>query len=150
MVEKLHTDPQRKREFPQLDPRNHWVKSPKTKLYNCIGWAMNDDTRQWWPDSMGGYYWPPTLTRQETLAAFTEMVGLFGFHPTTSRALEKGFDKLALYALGSTPTHLAKQLPNGKWTSKLGDFEDIDHKLEALEGPFYGQVVQTYAKPKPR
>jgi hypothetical protein len=31
----------------------------------------------------------------------------------------------------------------GEWTSKLGNWEDIEHKtLAALEGEFYGKVVQ--------
>jgi hypothetical protein len=29
---------------------------------------------------------------------------------------------------------MAKQLPNGKWSSKCGDLEDIEHDLEALIG----------------
>ena len=40
------------------------------------------------------------------------------------------------------PTHAARQLPNGKWTSKLGRWEDIEHDLEGLTGEMYGSVQQ--------
>lgn len=45
------------------------------------------------------------------------------------------------------PTHAARQLPSGAWTSKLGEWEDIEHDtLEALEGSegrgeAYGRVA---------
>jgi hypothetical protein len=29
--------------------------------------------------------------------------------------------------------HAARQLQSGRWTSKLGDLEDIEHDLRALE-----------------
>ncbi|MGH7976493.1 MAG: DUF7689 domain-containing protein [Limisphaerales bacterium] len=57
---------------------------------------------------------------------------------------EKGFEKIAIYAdaVGDV-THVAKQKASGKWTSKLGDWEDLEHNtLAALEGEFYGKVVQ--------
>jgi len=35
--------------------------------------------------------------------------------------------------------HVAAQLPGGRWTSKLGDWEDIEHvSLDVLRGPIYG------------
>jgi hypothetical protein len=37
---------------------------------------------------------------------------------------------------------IARQLSNGKWTSKLGQDEDIEHEnLEGLVGEIYGSVV---------
>ena len=41
-----------------------------------------------------------------------------------------------------TITHATRQLPNGKWTSKLGDWEDISHELEGIEGEKYGNIYQ--------
>ncbi|TAF36353.1 MAG: hypothetical protein EAZ69_10585 [Oscillatoriales cyanobacterium] len=40
------------------------------------------------------------------------------------------------------PTHAARQLANGKWTSKLGWLEDIEHELDGLTGDRYGVVGQ--------
>jgi hypothetical protein len=39
------------------------------------------------------------------------------------------------------PKHAARQLLTGRWTSKLGKMEDIEHGLRDLEGTVYGTVV---------
>jgi len=70
--------------------------------------------------------------------------------------LETGFEKIAIYVSASgEPTHAARQLDNGHWTSKLGDWEDIQHEsLAALEddaqarGLGYGRVAQIMKRPK--
>ena len=36
---------------------------------------------------------------------------------------------------------MARQLPSGLWTSKLGESEDIEHQVEGLEGSSYGNVL---------
>lgn len=57
-----------------------------------------------------------------------------------SASLEPGIKKVALYGDGDAWTHAARQLPGGRWTSKFGDFEDIEHdKLEGF-GHVYSQV----------
>ena len=48
-----------------------------------------------------------------------------------------------------TPLHAARQLPNGRWTSKLGELEDIEHVLHDLEGAAYGSVVLVMKRPVP-
>jgi hypothetical protein len=45
-------------------------------------------------------------------------------------------------ATDGEPTHAARQLPNGKWTSKLGRWQDIEHELDGLVGEMYGTVKQ--------
>lgn len=53
--------------------------------------------------------------------------------------MEVGFEKIALYAKGNEFMHVARQSPNGKWSSKLGRLEDVEHdSLEVLEGDAYG------------
>ncbi len=49
-------------------------------------------------------------------------------------------------ALG-LPTHAARQLASGRWTSKLGKAEDIEHDLHDLEGDLYGIVVLLMKRP---
>ena len=40
--------------------------------------------------------------------------------------------------------HAARQVPNGKWASKMGDLADIEHDSpEVVEGVLYG-TVQRY------
>lgn len=47
------------------------------------------------------------------------------------------------------PKHAARQLASGRWTSKLGKLEDIDHALHDLEGMLYGAVVLFMKRPRP-
>ena len=50
--------------------------------------------------------------------------------------LEVGFEKVAIYAQADgAPTHAARQLPDGTWTSKLGQEVDIGHTdLQGVSG----------------
>ena len=54
--------------------------------------------------------------------------------------LEEGVEKIAIYILNGKPEHAAKQLPDGRWSSKLGDLDDITHTLNGLSGNRYGQA----------
>jgi hypothetical protein len=58
-------------------------------------------------------------------------------------SLEPGFEKVALFGSSLYHTHAARQLPNGKWTSKLGKAEDIEHDSpDIVAGGVYGELVQ--------
>jgi hypothetical protein len=82
------------------------------------------------------------VVREETLAAFQEAFQSLGYAVCADEALELGFEKVALFALADGfPTHAARQLGSGRWTSKLGELEDIEHALRDLEGVEYGTVV---------
>ena len=62
--------------------------------------------------------------------------------------LETGFEKVAFYGGGMLYTHAARQLPHGKWTSKLGKGEDIEHDTpDDVSGGLYGEVVQLMKRP---
>jgi hypothetical protein len=55
-------------------------------------------------------------------------------------------EKIAIYADGGTLTHAARQMENGNWATKFGDFEDVEHvTLDCLKGPLYGKV-EAYMK----
>jgi hypothetical protein len=47
------------------------------------------------------------------------------------------------------PKHAARQLPNGRWTSKLGVSEDIEHALHDLTGLIYGSVALVFKRLTP-
>jgi hypothetical protein len=47
------------------------------------------------------------------------------------------------------PTHAARQRPSGSWTSKMGNAEEIEDELRALEGEIYGTVVLILKRPLP-
>ena len=79
---------------------------------------------------------------------FVNTFGAKGFQVCEHLDFEKGYEKVALYAKDSRPTHMARMLPNGKWTSKLGDMWDIEHRtLDGLVDSDYGQVVKVLKRP---
>lgn len=130
-----------KKDFPLLKPGNFRITSDPTVEYNCIAWAAGDDTKWWWPDDEMQSFWPDGVARQETLAAFAMAYATLGYAPCDDNGLEKGYEKIALYAIDGMPTHAARQLRTGRWTSKLGAEEDIEHELGAIEGSKYGYVA---------
>lgn len=150
--------------FPKLaaagyDPTSDATdRPPKIGAYNCIAWAAQDpginnprSCRFWWPEGTNAY-WPSFIFPSEsTVACFVRTFLFLGYKVCSNSRVEKGFDKLALYAIHSSkrpltppvrwqemndwvPTHMARQLRDGTWTSKLGGSEDITHfTLDAIE-----------------
>jgi hypothetical protein len=120
------------------------ITSPRDVQYNCIAWAAEDIHNWWWPIGMrpGGIFWPPGVPEEETVEAFVQAFATIGYEEADSADFEEGVEKIALYQSAGEPTHAARQLPDGSWTSKLGDYEDIRHEsLSAVEGSNYGTVV---------
>jgi len=128
--------------YPNLVSLSYNITSPDTNEYNCVAWALEDKEKWWWPDSPGQEYWPPGVPREETLEAFTQAFQTCEFEVCDTDSLEKGFQKIAIYVSSDgTPTHVARQLSNGNWTSKLGWGEDIEHEnLQGLICVEYGNV----------
>ena len=118
------------------------MTSAQDKSYNCIGFAAGETNRFWWPDPNGQYYWPDQAPRKCTLHAFVQAFKLIGYEQCKDGTLEPDLVKVAIFADGTKPTHAARQLKDGKWTSKLGRNIDIAHSLQGLEGNKYGKVVQ--------
>ena len=88
-------------------------------------------------------FWPKGVDRHETLTAFMAAYSSIGYAPCLDGELEPGFEKIVIYVGASGPTHAARQLFSGKWTSKLGQCEDIEHDtVVAVEGPVYGTAAQ--------
>jgi hypothetical protein len=127
--------------FPRLRPGNHRITSPVSPEYNCIAWAAGDKESWWWPDPDHVAYWPPGIPRVETVAAFVSVFQSLGYRVCEDAELEDGFEKVAIYALAGRPTHAARQLVNGRRTSKLGRQEDIEHEPGSLDGPVYGTTI---------
>jgi hypothetical protein len=137
------------RSFPGLAEGEFRVTGPPKAAYNCAAWAVSD-TAHWWEPTPGeGGYWPEGVSRAHSLEALIGAFARLGFEKCPDARAEPGVEKLALYAdeTGS-PTHVARQLPSGKWTSKLGASEDIEHaSAEALQGILYGKVVRILRRP---
>jgi hypothetical protein len=126
--------------------------------YNCIAWAAQDIHHWWWP-TPDGYWLSWVKPREVTVFCFVTTFRWLGYRICRSSRCELGFQKIALYAIHYShtptpvpstlqelhdfwePTHMARQLPDGKWSSKCGPNEDIAHyTLDALEsyGLAYG------------
>jgi hypothetical protein len=133
-----------KQKFPALQEDDYSIESPQTHDYNCIAWAAGSDTEWWWPDEI--YYWPDGLPLKEDVETFKLMFVQLGYSACSNADFEEGFEKVAIYAIGDNVKHAARQLTNGRWTSKLGASHDIEHSPEGLEGDFYGNVVSILSR----
>jgi hypothetical protein len=77
------------------------------------------------------------------IAALEVAFESLGYKECPNSSLEVGFEKVALYGSSLFYTHAARQLASGKWTSKLGRSEDIEHDTpDDVAGGLYGEVVQ--------
>ena len=113
--------------------------------YNCIAWAAGINDEWWWP--VGREYWPPKVPRKLIVTAFVQAFGTRGYVKCKNGNHEEGFEKIAIYANKAAtgkwvPEHAARQSSNGKWTSKMGLDEDIEHQsVNDVCGPEYGKAV---------
>jgi len=128
--------------FPRLRSDNHTPESPDDPGYNCIAWAAGDNRKWWQPSGLGGHYWPAEVPLEQTIPAYQAVYEAQGYERCGSGILEATNEKVALFATQGLPTHAARQLPDGRWTSKLGELMDITHTLpEDVGGGLYGEIV---------
>ena len=125
-----------------LNNANSKPKSDYNPIYNCIAFVANIEDTKWWPIREDGFDWPVGFPLEETVENFIyTFQGALGYELCESNSLEDGYEKLALYVKDNEPTHMAKQLVTGRWISKLGKFEDIEHDFaETLNGRAYGEA----------
>ena len=136
--------------FPYLDKSKYTVTSCPSSKYNCISWAAGDDTRIWWPNEEK--YWPlPCLSNLMTPTAehiAEAFIKTQNYTKCDDGNFEKTFQKLAIYTKNGLFQHIARQLENATWASKLGRGVDIiHHTLEILEGNEYGKVTYFLKRP---
>jgi hypothetical protein len=144
-------------DHPRLNNNNCRITSPQKKSYNCIAWAATGsmDSDWWWPQPLGMpqvSYWPPGAPSEVTVPAFLKAFETVGYVQCADGKHEKGFEKVALYAKktpsGLVPTHASRQLADGRWTSKMGKLEDIEHSKPAnVCGTVYGAIVHYMKRP---
>ena len=127
------------------------MTSPADPVYNCIAWAAGGTAEWWWPlDDGRRTYWPAGVPREITINAFIAAFLTLGYTICPDEPVEPGSEKVAPFAdADGVPTHAARQLATGQWTSKLGQSEDIEHELRALEGEVYGAVAVILKRPAP-
>jgi hypothetical protein len=107
----------------------------------CVVWAAGDDAHWWQP----GVYWPTETPSDDYGVGVLELAfRALGYEDCgPDEGLERGFQKVALYGSAAFYTHAARQTADGKWSSKLGKGEDIEHDTpDDVAGGIYGEVVQ--------
>jgi hypothetical protein len=63
------------------------------------------------------------------MASLVEAFQAMGYELCATRDVESGYQKVALYGLDDAWRHAAKQLADGRWSSKCGFLDDIAHEL---------------------
>jgi len=127
--------------FPLKNDRNSRKTSEPDLSYNCFGWAAKNvlGSERCMAPVPNDYFWPLGVERSRTLASFVEAFRSLGFEVCPSSDFEEGVEKIVIYASGEYAEHAARQKPCGKWTSKLGLEEDIEHDTpEVLSGGRWG------------
>lgn len=138
---KFRTKPEIQQDFPNLNLDEFIITSRINFFYNCFAWAAGYDTLIMQPSNNTMYGW---LTGEigETLDNFEEQFKHLQFEKTDNAEYEEGIEKVVFYVKDNVVEHASRQLENGWWASKLGQFgEDIEYKsLKGLEGEVYGEV----------
>lgn len=120
--------------WPNLSEEERLGTSPRSNAYNGIAWAAGEDDRWWEPDDprydphIGPKYWPDGVPHRYTVENCVRVFAQLGYTECEGPGQEPGFEKVAIYADDDgDPTHVARQLPSGVWTSKMGTLEDAEH-----------------------
>lgn len=131
--------------FPNAAADGYVPHSLPDTFYNCIAFAAGVISEWWQPK----FVWPEELDENdESMDALVRMYRLKGFVLCEDGQFESGYEKIALYGEPDDYQHAAKQLPDGRWASKLGKGEDIIHpRPETVAGGLYGSVLK-YMKRK--
>jgi hypothetical protein len=82
------------------------------------------------------------LPAEETLDAFISAYRSLGYEVCDHPGLEVGFEKIAIHVKDGVVKHASRQMPNGRWSSKLGRAELIEHDFDGVEGLLYGKIEQ--------
>jgi hypothetical protein len=137
--------------FPNLGQSTFNVSSPIDFAYNCVAWALERDQVRWWQPGGSPYFWPIAAPPSLSIGAYLAGFRVVGYRSCNSRSLIWGWEKIAIYTDGASNfMHVAAQLPNGSWTSKLGQGQDINHlTLASLEGGVYGHVTHIMRRLNP-
>lgn len=114
--------------------------------YNCIAYAAGHTDGPWWPNLNKLYFWPDHLPRQspgtETRENFIKAFEWKSYRLCKDGNHRRGIEKVAIFLKDNRPTHAARQLESGRWTSKCGSLEDIEHaRLADVEGSVYGKAA---------
>jgi hypothetical protein len=119
--------------FPNLNANNYQITSDPLPIYNCVAYASGITTHRidFYRNKITG-----EIEGDQSSNLYVQHFTELGFEVCENPDYENHFEKIALYEdRKGNFTHVALQVNENKWTSKLGYLEDISHtSLEALEG----------------
>lgn len=135
-----------------LDGSSWCPRSPRNPSYNCFAWAARE--ANFWvepPGTAPWACWPDDLPEWDTLENYIRAYAKLGFTECDTADLEPGVEKIAIFTDGhDAPTHAARQLPSGRWTSKFGKGIDFEHDLDEIDGdPAVGSIARCMERPSP-
>jgi len=82
------------------------------------------------------------------MGSLIEVFAGIGYQRCEDSRLESGYEKVALYEEQGEWTHAARQTPNGRWRSKIGEGPLIEHlSPESLAGGVYGDPTVYMRRP---
>lgn len=137
------------------------ITSPKALTYNCVAWSLGIDSH--WVEPylpfgakvMPWAVWPNTEDQGLAIKTYVKMFRGEGFVKASRGNLEVGFDKIVIYwdKASENFTHVARQMDDGRWWSKLGRASDVQHVKPDTLGPIgspsgYGEVWGYMKRPK--
>jgi hypothetical protein len=134
--------------FPALVGTNYSEESKETDVYNCIAFALGDVSQWWWPRKGFGIYWPPGFQLSDSVDVLVRIFEVHGYSICDGPRHEIGYEKVGIYSRDGRFKHAVRQLESGRWVSKLGEWQDIEHeKVEHVEGAAYG-VAECFLRRK--
>jgi hypothetical protein len=139
--------------FPQLGGK--YIESSKAcPAYNCAAFAVADTENWWEPFPPSYYYWPiplpENLSNSYKVEEYVSAFRTSGYKVCADGSLEANIEKIAIYGNEwGMFEHAARQLSDGRWTSKIAEDEDIIHdSLDLLAGGDYGNPTVFMARPR--
>lgn len=121
------------------------VLAPASTTYNCISWSLGVRDRWIWPAKNGA---------PVSFGDFDDLYKGQGYRRSNKLDvdLDSGREKVVLYAKVSVngvlePTHSARQLDDGSWSSKVGRLPLIRHlHPEDVSGDTYGEPFALFTR----
>ena len=129
--------------IPALAGTNWSDESPVTDAYNCIAFAFGDTQNWWWPKKGFGYYWPPGFPLDDSVDNLIRIFEVHGYSCCDSPGPESGYERVVIFCQNRKFKHASRQVRSGRWASKLGLEQDIEHeRAEHVACSAYGTVEQ--------
>jgi hypothetical protein len=150
MPRRVYLPRSKEKSFPNLTRKDYHVTSVDDINYNCINFAAGRQDAWWCPlNPDDGATWPDGVPKRWDIEALIILFNQIGYEVCETPEVEEGFEKVAIYRKDDGwPTHAARQLSSGAWKSKLGSWEDIEHRsLRCLEGDEYGTASVFMKRP---